>query len=104
MTFILAQDACEAWFRSHRRLRPRVSQNLGQLHLSALTVMPMERWLLRFSTSASVMAGYNAFMSLITIVDVSEPIAHRAVMLPLPGPRPAAPAPTRRSPVPAAAP
>jgi predicted nucleic acid-binding protein len=81
MTFVLAQDACEAWFRSHRRLRPRITQNQGQLYLSALTVMPMTRWLLRLSTPASVRAGYNAFMGLITIVDVNEPIAHRAVML-----------------------
>jgi predicted nucleic acid-binding protein len=81
MTFVLAIDACTTWFSGHRRVRPRIAHHQGQLYLSALTMMPLERWLLRLSTPASVRAGYNVFLNLITLADLNEAIAHRAVAI-----------------------
>src|SRR5262245_13006973 len=81
MGYLLDHDPCIAWLRRHRHVMPPIVQNAGQLHVSALTLMKVERWLLRPSVNSRLMQGYNALLSDLIVVSVDDQIAHRAVML-----------------------
>jgi predicted nucleic acid-binding protein len=81
VAYLLALDAAVAWFKNHRRLRPRAAQRKGELFFSALSVMPLIQSVLRPNAPAGSKNAYFTFLQTVTIVDVNEPIAYRAIML-----------------------
>jgi tRNA(fMet)-specific endonuclease VapC len=78
MSFLLHRDTCAAFLRQVRRVVNRMTQHGGQLHVSALTIMGLELWLVRHQTPAKYLQGYRAFTQSITVLGVDEAIAHRA--------------------------
>jgi predicted nucleic acid-binding protein len=83
MSYLLDHPICSGWLRGHKRILPRIALHAGQLHVSALSLMMVERWLLLASTPSRFMQGFNAFVRDISVVNVNDPIAHRAAMLEL---------------------
>jgi tRNA(fMet)-specific endonuclease VapC len=61
-----------------RRVANRLIQHRGNLHISAVTVMNLEMWLLRPGTPGRFLKPYGALMQQITVVSVDDPIAHQA--------------------------
>jgi len=81
MSFLLDHDVCSRWLRNQPQVVSRVNQHAGRLHVSALSIVQIERWILRRMVPAWVMQGYVGFLNAVTHLDVNERVAHRAVML-----------------------
>jgi predicted nucleic acid-binding protein len=78
MSFLLHRDTCIAAIRGVRRVANRLIQHRGSLHVSAVTVLNLEMWLLRPGTPERLIQPYGALMQQITVADVDDPIAHQA--------------------------
>jgi hypothetical protein len=62
MSFLLAKDTCAAHLRQSRRLVGRLTQHQGLLHVSAITVIELELWLLQYRTPSTYLQSYSTFM------------------------------------------
>jgi tRNA(fMet)-specific endonuclease VapC len=81
MSFLLDRETCSAWVRKNRFVYQRFFQNLGNVHLSAMTVLGLELWLLRKRTPSRYLQVYGALMQQLKVVEVDESIAHRAAII-----------------------
>lgn len=81
MSFLLHRDTCQAWVRRRRLVQNRFLHHRGSLHLSAVTVMSVELWLVHWQTPSRYLQGYGALMQQLTVLDVNEAIAHQAARL-----------------------
>lgn len=94
MSFLLHRDTCAAHLRGVRRVSNRLLQNIGDLRVSAVTVMELELWLLQPQTPFRCNQAYGVFLQQVAVLDVDDAIAHRAAQLAsrLVGQRPRLPA------------
>jgi predicted nucleic acid-binding protein len=81
MNYLLYTDSCISIVRGVRHVSNRYTQNLGSLFLSAATVTNLEMWVLRPRAPHYYGHGCLSFLQSVAIIDVNEPIAHRAAML-----------------------
>jgi tRNA(fMet)-specific endonuclease VapC len=81
MSFLLRHDACRDVLRQRRRVIARTASHQGSLHVSALTVLGLEQWLIRPQTPSAFLPVYREFLNGVRILDVTEAIARRAVGL-----------------------
>jgi predicted nucleic acid-binding protein len=81
MSYLIDRDICMAFLRNVRRVVNRFVQHRSELHLSVMTIMSLEMWLLRVRTPVRHATGYQALLQNVTIVDVNDPIAHRAAVI-----------------------
>ncbi len=81
MSFLLNRDACLAVLRGVRAVARRCTANAGVLHVSAVTIMGVELWLLQPSTPVRQAQGYQAMIQAYRVVAVDDAVAHRAAML-----------------------
>jgi tRNA(fMet)-specific endonuclease VapC len=81
MSFLLHRDACVAVLRGKRRVVARAARHSGNLHVSVLTIMDLELWLVLPQTPSRHLLGYRDFQRDFRILDVNEAIAHRAAGL-----------------------
>jgi predicted nucleic acid-binding protein len=81
MSYLLHTDSCASIIRNAQPMKRRFTQALPAIHMSVISVTGLELWLLRPKTPRRYRQAFFAFLQLMTIVDVNEPIAHRAVML-----------------------
>lgn len=81
MTFLLDTDICSSIIRNVRVAINHYAQNSGSLHVSVVSITELELWLLRFRTPLSYRQTFFAFQPTVRLLDVTEPIAHRAAMI-----------------------
>jgi tRNA(fMet)-specific endonuclease VapC len=81
MSYLLHQDTCSACMRHVRRVNNRFVQHGSGLHVSAVTVMGLELWVLRPRTPVRYLQTYGALMRQVVVLVVDEPIAHRAAVI-----------------------
>jgi predicted nucleic acid-binding protein len=81
MSFLLHRDACVGWVRGRRALAKHVQQNRGKLHISALTILPLEYWVMRSTTPYSRVTGYLNLCQEVKQFPVDEAVAHEAAKL-----------------------
>jgi tRNA(fMet)-specific endonuclease VapC len=81
MSWLLHRDTCAAVIRGVRRVSAHFAQQLGQIHVSALTITVLELWLTRVKTPTRYLQGYAAIFQNLKVVPVDDVIAHRAARL-----------------------
>lgn len=81
MSYLLHTDTCVSIIRDAQPMKNRFTQALPAIQLSVISVTGLELWLLRPRTPMRYRQAFFAFQQLVTLVDVTEPIAHRAAML-----------------------
>lgn len=81
MSFLLHRDTCAAFVKHGRLVTGHFLQHRGELRISAVTVMELEIWLLNKRTPGRYLQGYGAMMQQVAVLDVNDPIAHRAATL-----------------------
>ena len=81
MSYLLDTDTCSLIVRGVARVSSRYLQNLGSIYISAASVTDLEMWVLRPQSPLSYGQTCLSFLQSIAIIDVNEPIAHRAAML-----------------------
>lgn len=85
MSWLLHRDTCAGLIRGSARVGARLTQHLGQVHVSAVTIAVLELWLLRSRIPARYLQGYQALFQQVTVVPVDDPVAHRAASIGLTG-------------------
>jgi tRNA(fMet)-specific endonuclease VapC len=81
MSFLLRDDACRDALRQRPRVVARVTRHRGNLHVSALTILGLEQWLVLPQTPSALLPGYGTFRAEVRILDVTDDIARRAAGL-----------------------
>jgi predicted nucleic acid-binding protein len=81
MSCLLHTDTCASQIRDVRAVRNHFALHPGGLFVSAVSLTGLEIWLLRPRTPFRHRAGYFNFLQGVTVLDVTEPIAHRAAMI-----------------------
>src|SRR5262245_12542373 len=82
MTYLLHRDTCHAYLRGVRRVADRMIQYAqGNLHLSAITIMTLEYWIIQNPSPSRFIQGYTHLRRIVTILDVTDDIAGRAASL-----------------------
>lgn len=81
MSYILHTDTCASIIRNAQPMRNRFTQAQPGIQISVISVTGLELWLLRPRTPRRYRQDFFAFLQLVALVDVTEPIAHRAAML-----------------------
>ena len=78
MSFLLDQDIYAAALRGNPLVTSRWTQNLGRLHVSAVTVTMLEMWLVRSRTPSRYLQAYGTLMSQAKVLSVDDAVARRA--------------------------
>lgn len=81
MSFLLDTDTCISIIRNVPRVSSRFAQAAGTAHLSVVTITELEMWLLRPKTSFRHTQGCFTLLGQVSLIEVTEPIAHRAAMI-----------------------
>jgi len=81
MSYLLHTDTCVSIIRNAQPMQQHFTQALPATQVSVISVTGLELWLLRPRTPLRYRQAFFAFQQLVTLVDVNEPIAHRAAML-----------------------
>src|SRR5262245_30738850 len=81
MNWILHRDACAAVIRGASRVSARFAQELGRLHVSAVSIAVVEMWLLRPRIPARYLQGYHALFQRVKVVSLDDPVARRAASI-----------------------
>ncbi len=81
MSYLLAQDACDAWLRGRPALVARAQQNAGKLHVSALTVLRLEMGVTRYNTPSQVLTRYLSLLQAVRQLSLDDAVAHRGAQL-----------------------
>ena len=81
MSYLLDSNTCAALIRNNQPTTTRASQHLGSLHASVISVTELEVWLLRRRTPLRYQHHFFGIMRMVKLIDVNEPIAHRAAVL-----------------------
>jgi tRNA(fMet)-specific endonuclease VapC len=81
MSFLLHRDACIAMLRRVRRVVNRATRHRGNLHVSALTILGLELWLVRPQTPSRYLPLYGPLLTDLRILAVTDAVAHRAAGL-----------------------
>jgi len=81
MTYLLDANTCVAVVRNVAAVSRRCTQNRGSLHLSVVLITELEDWLMRPRTPFRFGQVFFAFTQNVTLLDVTEPIAHRAALI-----------------------
>lgn len=81
MTILLDSDICASIIRNVSRVMPHYAPHAGSSHLSVVSITELELWLLRFRTPLSYRQKFFNFQQSLRLLDVTEPIAHRAAMI-----------------------
>jgi predicted nucleic acid-binding protein len=81
MSWLLHRDTCAAVIRGGPRVSARFAQHLGQLHVSAVTVVVLEMWLARARTPARYLHSYGAIFQQLTVVPCDDAVARRAASI-----------------------
>src|SRR5262249_24475783 len=83
MTYLLNQDTCIAHLKGNRRVTNRIQRAAGQLHLGAITIFTLERWLFTPAGTGPLLSGYGVFVRIWQLLAIDDDIAHRAASLEL---------------------
>ena len=81
MNWLLHRDTCAAVIRGVSRVTGRFVQELGRLHVSAVTIAVVEMWLLRPRTPSRYLHSYRALFQQVKVVVVDDPVARRAASI-----------------------
>ena len=81
MSQLLDTDTCALIIRQIPPASTRFAQRTEPLYLSAVSITELEIWLLRRRTPLRYQQPYFNLQQAVTILDVTEPIAHRAALL-----------------------
>lgn len=81
MSFLLHTDTCSSVVRNVRNVANRFAQNVGNVHVSAISLTGLELWLLRFRTPLHYRQKFFNIIAMTKLINLDEPIAHRAAML-----------------------
>src|SRR4051812_48826231 len=81
MSYLLDTDTCLSAIRNSPRVTNRFSRNVGNLHVSVVSITELEMWLLRSGTPIHYGQGFFSAMRQVRLMDVTEPVAHRAAMI-----------------------
>jgi tRNA(fMet)-specific endonuclease VapC len=81
MSYLLHTDTCASRVRDVQAVRNHFALHPGGLFVSAVSLTGLEIWLLRPRTPLRHRTEYFSFQQGVTVLDVTEPIAHRAAMV-----------------------
>jgi len=81
MTVLLDTDICSSIIRKVPHVMRHYTQHSGSSHLSVVSITELELWLLRFRTPLSYRQKFFNFQQYLHLLNVTEPIAHRAAMI-----------------------
>jgi predicted nucleic acid-binding protein len=81
MSFLLDSNTCVAVVRNAPLVSGRCAQHRGSLYLSTVSVTEVTGWLLRARTPIRYGQVFLALVANLMLLDVTEPIAHRAAMI-----------------------
>lgn len=81
MSYLLHTDTCASIIRNAQPMKTRFTQALPGVQMSVISVTGLELWLLRPRTPRRYRPEFFSFAQFVALVDVTEPIAHRAAML-----------------------
>lgn len=81
MNYVLHTDTCASIIRDAQPMKNRFTQATPGVKVSVVSVTGLELWLLRPRTPHRYRPEFFTFVQLVSLVDVTEPIAHRAAML-----------------------
>jgi tRNA(fMet)-specific endonuclease VapC len=81
MSFLLHLDTIMAVVQGNQQAGNRMLQNQGSLHISVCTITGMELWLVHPMTPLRFMQTYMSLVRYIPVLDLDEPIAHRAASI-----------------------
>ena len=81
MSYLLHTDTCASMIRDVRTVRNHLALHPGALFVSAVSLTGLESWLLRPRTPLRHRNGYFTIQQGVSVLDVTEPIAHRAAMI-----------------------
>ena len=81
MSYLLHTDTCASMIRDVPAVRGHFALHPVGLLVSAVSLVGLEIWLLRPRTPLRHRTGYFNFQQGVTVLDLTEPIAHRAAMI-----------------------
>lgn len=81
MSHLLDTDICSSIIRDVRAVKHHYGQQTGRMHLSVVSITELELWLLRSRTPLRYRQKFFNLQHALQLVDVTEPIAHRAAMI-----------------------
>lgn len=81
MSYLLHTDTCSSVIRGVTVVANRFSLHLGGVSVSVVSVTGLEIWLLQSRTPLHYRQLFFNFTHGVRLVDVTEPIAHRAAMI-----------------------
>ncbi|HZY84202.1 MAG TPA: type II toxin-antitoxin system VapC family toxin [Gemmataceae bacterium] len=81
MSHLLHTDTCASMIRDVPAVRNHSALHPAGLFVSAVSLTGLEIWLLRPKTPLRHRTEYFNFQQRVAILDVTEPIAHRAAMI-----------------------
>jgi predicted nucleic acid-binding protein len=81
MSYLFHTDTCSSIVRDVRLVASRSAQHAGSVHVCVISITGLELWLLRLRTPLRYRQKFFKFIHMVSLLDVTEPIAHRAAML-----------------------
>ena len=81
MSLLLDTDTCASIIRQVPPASDHFARTTVPLYLSAVSVTELEIWLLRHRTPLRYRQPYFTLQQGVTVLNVTEPIAHRAALL-----------------------
>ena len=81
MSYLLDSDTFSALIHGHPWVSRRHSQNVGNIRISVVTVAEVEMLLMQAMTPLSQTQAYFGLRQQITLLDVTDPIAHQAALM-----------------------
>ncbi len=81
MSHILHTDTCASIIRDAQPAKTRFAQSQSGLQVSVLSVTGLEIWLLRPKSPLHYRTRFFNFLQCVSLIEVTEPIAHRAAMI-----------------------
>lgn len=81
MSILLDTDICSSIIRNVPIVMHHHARYTANLHLSVVSITELELWLLRFRTPLHYRQTFFNLQYSFLLLDVTEPIAHRAAMI-----------------------
>jgi predicted nucleic acid-binding protein len=81
MSYLLHTDTCSSIIRDVRGVSNRFAQHPTEVHVSVVSLTGLEIWLLKFRTPLRYRRPFFNLQQRVTLLDVNEPIAHRAATI-----------------------
>lgn len=77
MSFLVDTDICSAHLKQRGDVTTRLTQNLGRIYVSVISVGELMTWALRAQAPPQRLQGIEDFLSDVTVLHVTEAVARK---------------------------